>query len=76
MEPLYLVVIFGIVAFQFISLKLGGWLMPFILGIFGLGAAAAALEFRTDIPLFPFPILLLAVVSVVVMLFAAFKMRE
>lgn len=75
MEPLYLVVIFGMVVFEFVSLKLGGWLMPFVLGVFGLATAAGSLTVVSDIPLFPWPTLLLALVSVIVIFYAAFKLR-
>lgn len=75
MEPLYLVVIFGMMGFQFVSLKLGGWLLPFVLGVFGFATAAATLSVQSDIPLFPWPTLLLAMVSTIVILYAAFKLR-
>lgn len=76
MEPLYIIVMFVFLTLQLVTLKLGGWILPFLFGIFGLGFTAASLGVSADIPLYPYPNLLLGVTSIVVMLFATQKRNE
>lgn len=70
MELIYIVVLFVFIMLQMATLKIGGWLLPFIFGIFGLALVAGSTAQSANIPFYPYPNLLLALTSVVVMLFA------
>lgn len=71
MDITYVVILLVFVLLEVIMVKLGGWLLPAVTAIFGLGIVAASIPFGTDIPFYPFPNLFLAVVSVVVLVHSA-----
>lgn len=75
MELIYIVVLFVFILLQLVTLKLGGWLLPFLFGVFGLAFAAAALSQSANIPFFPYPVLLLGVTSAVTVFYSAFTIR-
>lgn len=75
MDLIYIVVLFVVVLLQLATLKLGGWLIPFLFGAFGLAFAAAAVGQSANIPFFPYPVLLLGVTSAVTVFYSAFTLR-
>lgn len=71
MELIYIFVLFILMLIQFASMYMGGWLLPAVMGMFGLGFAAVAIGQSANIPYYPYPILLLGVVSAITLLRAA-----
>lgn len=65
MELIYIFVLFVLMLIQFASMYMGGWLLPAIMGMFGIGFAAVAVSQSANIPFYPYPVLLLAVVSAI-----------
>lgn len=76
MDITYVVILLVFVLIEIIMVKLGGWLMPAVTAMFGLGIVAASIPYGSDIPFYPFPNLFLGVVSVIVILYSAGLKRE
>lgn len=75
MELVYLVVLFVLIMVDLATLKIGGWLVPMVFGMFSLAFTAYSLGYNSDIPFSPYPQLLLGITGVLVCLFAATKAR-
>lgn len=75
MELIYIVVLFVFIMLQLATLKIGGWLLPFIFGAFGLALVVGSLSQSANIPFYPYPNMLLALTSVVTMVFAVSARR-
>lgn len=75
MELIYIFVLFILMLIQFASMYMGGWLLPMVLGIFGLGFSAVATGQSANIPYYPYPVLLLALISVITMYKAALERK-
>lgn len=76
MDITYVLILFVFVLVEIIMVKLGGWLLPAVTAIFGLGIVAASIPYGSDIPFYPFPNLFLGVVSVIVILYSAGLRRD
>lgn len=76
MELIYIFVLFVLMLIQFASMYMGGWLLPAVMGIFGIGFAAVAVSQSANIPFYPYPVLLLGVVSAITLFRAAFVLKE
>lgn len=75
MELIYLVVLFVMIMVDLATLKIGGWLVPMIFGMFSLAFTAYSLGYTTDIPFSPYPQLLLGITGTLVCLYAATRAR-
>lgn len=75
MELIYLVVLFVLIMIDLATLKIGGWLVPMIFGMFSLAFTAAALGYIDDIPFSPYPQLLLGITGALVCVYAGIQAK-